>query len=51
MTVEVPDTRPVVISKMLYRELDNLRAFRHIVRHAYDYDLDGNRLTRIGDWG
>ena len=44
MTLEVPNARSAAISKHLYREFDNLRAFRHIVRHAYDYELDWNRL-------
>lgn len=47
MTLEVPDTRPAIISKQLYPKIDNLRAFRHIVRHAYDYELDWSRLGPI----
>lgn len=31
--------RPRLISEEAYREMDELRAFRHFSRHAYSYEL------------
>lgn len=47
MTMELEDVRPVVISKELASIIDEYRSFRHVVRHAYDYNLDWEKLHRL----
>lgn len=37
---ERTENRPAVISAELARELDEYRAFRHVFRHRYDFELD-----------
>jgi len=47
MAVELPDTRPAVISEGLAGELDRYRGFRHVVRNVYAYVLDANRVGEL----
>ena len=47
MNVEVPGVRPWVISDDSFLLLDKLRAFRHFIRHGYDYELDPDELKLI----
>jgi hypothetical protein len=47
MSMEIPDVRPAVISSALHQHMDEYRSFRHVVRHAYDYTLDWNKLERL----
>jgi len=44
MHTEIPDRRPAVLSDNSKRLLDKLRAFRHFIRHGYDYELDRDEL-------
>ncbi|MFO7803792.1 MAG: hypothetical protein R6V55_16035 [Desulfovermiculus sp.] len=45
MRLEVPGVRPAVLSsEMSCQRLDELRAFRHVFRHAYSYGLDDERV-------
>jgi len=44
MTLEVKGVRPSVISKELAGELDELRKFRHFIRHAYGASLEWQRI-------
>ncbi|MEW5803099.1 MAG: hypothetical protein AB1847_13455 [bacterium] len=39
ISLPVEGVRPRLISEESYRELDDLRAFRHFFRHAYSYAL------------
>jgi hypothetical protein len=47
MTLTVEGVRPAFLSKNSFALLDNLRAFRHLFRHAYSYDLDERKLRIV----
>jgi len=47
MNMEIPNMRPMVISKKSFEFLDKLRAFRHFIRHAYDCELKEQELLLI----
>ncbi|EFK11263.1 putative toxin-antitoxin system, antitoxin component [delta proteobacterium NaphS2] len=40
MKLSIPGYRPAVIDEELYRLLNDFRAFRHIFRHSYSFELD-----------
>ena len=44
MATEVSGIRPAILSDPGLKVLDKLRAFRHFIRHAYDYELDVEEL-------
>ncbi len=44
MKLDVPNIRPAFLSDESYRVLNDLRAFRHVFRHGYEYTLDGARV-------
>lgn len=43
MKLEIPGYRPAVIDDTLFRLLDDFRAFRHVYRHVYTFELDWER--------
>lgn len=47
MKLDIKEIRPVVISDDSFKMLDKLRAFRHFIRHAYDYELDKDELLLL----
>jgi hypothetical protein len=47
MNIEVPEVRRAVIGEKAFRFLDRLRRFRHFIRHAYDYELDGEEIEKL----
>ncbi len=47
MTIEVSNHRPAVIHDSTFIFLNKIRAFRHFIRHAYDYELDKEELTLL----
>lgn len=47
MNIEITGIRPAVISDSSLLLLDRLRAFRHFIRHAYDYELDTDELRLL----
>lgn len=47
MTLKIEEIRPSVISKDSYSLLNELRKFRHLFRHAYDYDLRWKKLDDL----
>lgn len=47
MGMEIDGARPRVLSKDLLYHVDEYRAFRHVVRHAYDYELDWMKLKTL----
>lgn len=47
MYMDIPGIRPKSLSLESYRTLDELRGFRHIFRHAYDYELDPERVDSL----
>lgn len=44
MAIDVPDVRPPLLDKTLSADLDLLRRFRHVVRHAYADAFDWNEM-------
>lgn len=47
MSLEIQDIRPALISESSLKCLDELRAFRHFFRHAYDADIDKDKFKII----
>lgn len=47
MTLEISDIRPKVLDPQLHADLDLLRRFRHVVRHAYADDYDWNEMKPV----
>ncbi|MFU8857403.1 MAG: hypothetical protein ACNA8S_10415 [Deferrisomatales bacterium] len=47
MCIAIPGVRPAVLSEGSFRHLDELRAFRHVFRHAYSYGLKGSRVSML----
>ncbi len=47
MALPVAGVRDAVLSDAAVRALDALRAFRHVVLHAYDYRLDAERVRAL----
>lgn len=47
MTLDLLPLRPRVLDDAAYTALDELRRFRHVFRHAYRIDLDGERLELV----
>ena len=47
MKMPIEGVRPAVLSEASYKLLDSLRAFRHVFRHAYSYELDPKKLTLV----
>lgn len=49
MKLDIEDIRPRVISDSLYMILDDFRAFRHIFRHVYSFELDWEKEKLVAD--
>lgn len=47
MRLTIPGIRTNVLSEKSFPILDELRAFRHIFRHAYTYELDPERVHTL----
>jgi hypothetical protein len=47
MAAEVPGVRPAVISSRTHSALDDYRAFRHLVRNVYTFQLDPLRVGQL----
>lgn len=47
MAADMPDVRPAVLSAATITVLDEFRAFRHIVRNIYAFQLDPAKLRRL----
>lgn len=51
MFLDIPGVRPAVLTEALRPLLHDLRGFRHVFRHSYDFNLDSARLARLAaDW-
>jgi hypothetical protein len=51
MFLEIPKIRPAVLPVELRGFLNDLRGFRHVFRHAYEFDLDAEKLALlVRDW-
>lgn len=49
MKLAIPGYRPAVIDEELYRILNDFRAFRHIFRHAYSFELDWEKERVVAE--
>lgn len=47
MILEIPNVRPSVISQSLKENLDEYRAFRHIVRNVYAHNLRIDKMKNL----
>ena len=47
MHLSIEGIRPAVLSDQSFRELNELRGFRHAFRHAYNYGLDDERVRHL----
>lgn len=47
MAMEIPGIRPPVLSPASHALLNELRGFRHVFRHAYDYQLSPAKLEAL----
>ena len=47
MRIQVAGVRPAAVSGEALPLLDNLRRFRHVVRHAYGAEIDGRQLAIV----
>ena len=47
MQVRIRGIRPALLSKDSFENLNELRGFRHVFRHAYSYGLDDQRVLSL----
>ncbi len=47
MKIEIEGIRPALLSTETFENLNELRAFRHLFRHAYTYELDSDRVEMV----
>lgn len=47
MTLRIDEIRPALISNENFKSLDDLRAFRHRLRHAYVYDVEAEKVRNV----
>lgn len=47
MQVRIKGIRPALLSKDSFENLNELRGFRHVFRHAYSYGLDDQRVLTL----
>lgn len=47
MSIEIESIRPAVITEKSFACLNELRAFRHFFRHAYDTDIDEEKFAIV----
>lgn len=49
VTLEITGIRPALLPAEAIRPVRELKGFRHLFRHAYDLELDPDRLLKIAD--
>ncbi len=49
LSIEIPEVRPPLFSSEIVPDLQELRAFRHIVRHTYDLRLQASKIIPLLD--
>jgi len=49
LSIAIPGVRPAFFSPELVSDLQELRGFRHVVRHAYELSLKSNKLGPLLD--
>lgn len=47
MKMTIPGIRPGILSEKSYLILGELMGFRHVFRHAYDYNLSAEKLKKL----
>jgi hypothetical protein len=47
MIIDIEGVRPPLLKRETMNWLDELRAFRHVFRHAYSYELDKRKLQLV----
>lgn len=47
MTLDIPDTRPPVLTSEIVEQLDEYRKFRHLIRNIYTMNIVPQRLAEI----
>lgn len=47
MTDDIPSIRPAVISNISYKQLDEYRGFRHVVRNVYTYEFNPEKVKKL----
>jgi uncharacterized protein YutE (UPF0331/DUF86 family) len=47
MKIPIEGIRPALLSEKSYKLLNSLRAFRHVFRHAYSYELDPKKVALV----
>ncbi len=47
MKMPIEGVRPALLSETSYKLLESLRAFRHVFRHAYSYEIDPKKLALV----
>jgi len=51
MFLQIPQIRPAILPPETRKVMNELRGFRHVFRHSYDFDIDPARLRPlIADW-
>jgi uncharacterized protein YutE (UPF0331/DUF86 family) len=45
MRMNIEGVRPALLSEENFRNMDELRGFRHVFRHTYSYGLDDDRVA------
>ncbi|MEW6698055.1 MAG: hypothetical protein ACOY35_02210 [Bacillota bacterium] len=47
MTLDIPEVRPPVLSRETAGKLDEYRAFRHVFRNVYGFNLSSERMVDL----
>jgi hypothetical protein len=47
MTMDIPEVRPPLLSKETAAMLDEFRAFRHVFRNVYGFNLSSERIVDL----
>ena len=51
MFLDIPGVRPAVLPESGRKIAHDLRGFRHLFRHSYDYQIDQQRIAELaGNW-
>jgi hypothetical protein len=49
MFLDIPGIRPAVMPRTVSVFLNDLRGFRHVFRHAYEFELDAAKVAGVAD--
>lgn len=47
MKISIPSIRPAILSKESFNLLSELMGFRHVFRHAYNYNIEPGKLQEL----